>query len=223
MVRVGIIGCGKIADLHAGLIQSLPGCEIVGVCDQEELMARQLWERFSIRKHFSDVRALLEDGRPDIVHITTPPQSHFNLGKVCLEAGCHVYVEKPFTVNAQETEELINLATVKGLKITVGHDHQFTHAAIRMRELIKGGYLGGTPVHMESYYGYDLGDPVYARALLGDKEHWVRRLPGKLLHNIISHGIGKISEFLESDDPKVIAYGFTSSFLKRIGEFEIND
>ena len=79
------------------------------------------------------------------------------------------------------------------------------------------------PVHMESYYGYDLGDPSYARALLGDKQHWVRRLPGKLLHNIISHGIARIAEFLTSDDPQVIAHGFVSPLLKGIGETEIVD
>ena len=76
---------------------------------------------------------------------------------------------------------------------------------------------------MESYYGYDLGDPSYARALLGDKKHWVRRLPGKLLHNIISHGIARIAEFLTSDDPQVIACGFPSPLLKGIGETEIVD
>ena len=65
-----------------------------------------------------------------------------------------------------------------------------------MRALVESGYLGGAPVHMESYYGYDLGEPSYARALLGDQQHWVRRLPGKLLHNIISHGIARIAEFL---------------------------
>ena len=92
-----------------------------------------------------------------------------------------------------------------------------------MRALVESGYLGGPPVHMESYYGYDLGDPSYARALLGDKQHWVRRLPGKLLHNIISHGIARIAEFLTSDDPQVIAHGFASPLLKGIGETEIVD
>src|SRR5260370_32554559 len=76
---------------------------------------------------------------------------------------------------------------------------------------------------MESYYGYNRGDPSYARALLGDRQHWVRRLPGKLLHNIISHGVARIAEFLPSDDPQVIAHGFVSPFLKGIGETEIVD
>jgi len=68
-----------------------------------------------------------------------------------------------------------------------------------------------------------LSDPVYARALLQDKQHWVRRLPGKLLHNIISHGIARIAEFLTSDTPHVIAHGFVSPLLQRLGETEIVD
>jgi predicted dehydrogenase len=76
---------------------------------------------------------------------------------------------------------------------------------------------------MESYYGYDLGDPSYARALLGDKQHWVRRLPGKLLQNVISHGIARTAEFLASDTPQVIACGFASTLLKGIGERDIVD
>jgi hypothetical protein len=68
-----------------------------------------------------------------------------------------------------------------------------------------------------------LGDPSYARALLGDKNHWVRRLPGKLLQNVISHGIARIAEFMTSDSPQVIAHGFVSSLLKQIDESEIVD
>jgi len=92
-----------------------------------------------------------------------------------------------------------------------------------MRDLVKSGYLGGNAVHIESHYGYNLADPSYARALLGDKQHWVRRLPGKLLQNIISHGIARIAEFLITDNPQVVAYGFVSPVLKSIGETEIID
>ena len=92
-----------------------------------------------------------------------------------------------------------------------------------MRALVEKGYLGGPPLHMESYYGYDLGDPNYARALLGDKRHWVRNLPGKLLQNVISHGIARIAEFLTTSAPRVIAGGFASQLLKSIGEGDIVD
>lgn len=218
MIRVAIIGCGKMADQHASAIGRISGCEIVAACDQEELMSKQFAERFSVEKHFTEVNELLEQARPDIAHITTPPRSHFSLGELCLKAGCHVYVEKPFTVNTEEAEKLIDLAKKKNLKITAGHNWQFTHAATRMRELIRQGFLGGAPVHMESYYCYNLADPAYAKAVLGDKNHWVRGLPGKLLQNIISHGISKIAEFMKGENQSVIALGFTSPLLNNMGE-----
>ena len=223
MIRVGIIGCGKIADAHAEQLIRISGSEIVGVCDREELMAKQLYERFPIKHYFSDVDALLETAKPDVVHITTPPQSHFDLGRKCLESGCHVYIEKPFTVTASEAEKLIAIANANNKKITVGHDDQFTHAAREMRALIRAGYLGGPPVHMESYYCYDLGDAHYANAVLGDRNHWVRQLPGKLFQNNISHGICRIAEFLTTESPKVVVHGFVSPFLKRMNETDIVD
>jgi predicted dehydrogenase len=223
MLKVAIVGCGKIADAHASQIQRIKGCEIVGVCDREPLMARQLHDRFPVRHTFSDLTNLLRETKPDVVHVTTPPESHFAIAKLCLERGCHVYVEKPFTVNEEEARRLIDLANERKLKITAGHDDQFTHVARRMRTLVQDGFLGGSPLHMESSYCYELGKTSYAGALLGDKNHWVRRLPGKLLQNIISHGIARIAEYLTSESPSVMAYGFTSPLLKSMGESEIID
>jgi predicted dehydrogenase len=224
MLRVAIVGCGKIADAHASQIRRVEACEIVGVCDREELMAAQLAERFHIKRHFSDLGELIEQARPNVVHLTTPPQSHFSLAKRCLEGGCSVYVEKPFTLCRKDAEELIDLAESKNLKLTAGHDEQFCHSARRMRQLIRDGYLGGAPVHMESSYCYELEETGgYAKALLGDKSHWVRALPGRLLHNIISHGIARIAEFLVSGSPQVFAHGFVSPMLKSFGEQEIMD
>jgi predicted dehydrogenase len=223
MLKVAIIGCGKIADSHAAQIQRIKGCKIVGVSDREPLMAQQLCDRFPVKRHFSDVNLLLSESRPDVVHITTPPASHFDLAKTCLQAGCHVYVEKPFTVDEREAQSLVRLARERGLKITAGHDDQFSHVARRMRSLVATGFLGDGPVHMESYYCYEISRSGYAGALLGDKQHWVRKLPGKLLHNIISHGIARIAEFLTSESPHVVAYGFTSPLLRSLGESEIVD
>lgn len=223
MLKVAILGCGKIADAHAAQIQGIKHCEIVGVCDREPLMARQLYERFPVKAYFTELSDLISHAQPDIVHITTPPHSHYELAKFCLERGCHVYVEKPFTLNLDQAKRLIDLANHTGLKLTVGHNDQFTHVARRMRDLVDSGYLGLPPVHMESYFSYDLSDPSYARALLFDQGHWVRTLPGKLLHNIISHGVARIAEFLTTDTPLVIAHGFVSPLLKGLGETEIVD
>jgi predicted dehydrogenase len=223
VLRIAIVGCGKIADDHVSQIKQIAGSEVVGVCDREPLMARQLSQRFAIKEFYSDLNQMLQQARPDVVHVTTPPQTHYEIARTCLEAGCHVYVEKPFAVYAHQVRELVGLAQQKGLKVTAGHDYQFLHGARRMRALVKEGYLGGPAVHMESYFCYEMGGSPYSSALLGDKKHWVRALPGKLLHNIISHGIARIAEHLNTESPQVIASGFISPFLRSAGEEEIID
>jgi predicted dehydrogenase len=223
MLKIAIIGCGKVADQHVEAIHRIPGCEIVALCDREALMAKQLGQRFGIAKCFSDLKQMLETVSPDIVHITTPPKSHFSLAKQCLESGSHVYLEKPFTVTASETESLIELAQHRGLNITVGHNYLFTLEMLEMRRLVKAGFLGGKPFHLESYWSYDLGDLRYASAFLGNRNHWVRKLPGQLFHNIISHGIAKLAEFLDDELPVIVAKAHQSEQLGSLGAQEVLD
>jgi predicted dehydrogenase len=223
LLRIGIVGCGRIADQHAIEIQKISRCKIVGVCDKEWLMAKQMSERFSVEKYVTDIRELLEMAKPDVVHITTPPQSHFELGKICLQAGCSVFMEKPFALNRAEAETLIEKAQQNQQKITVGHNVQFSHAAMRMRELVRSGYLGGDPVHMESIWCYSFLNPGYAKAILGDENHWIRSLPGRYLQDILSHGISRIAEFLKNDNPEVYASGFVSPILRSMNENDIVD
>jgi predicted dehydrogenase len=223
MTKVAIIGCGFIADQHAAQLSELPGCEIVAACDTEELMATQLADRFHIQHVFTDTAEMLQKSRPDVVHITTPAQTHFSLGRMCLDAGCHVYLEKPFTETVAEAEILVQLAQQKRLRITVGHNLQFSPEAVRMRELVKSGFLGGPPIHIESIQCYSHDEPTYGRIVLADPNHWVRRLPGSLSHNLISHGISKIAEFLAGDNPRIISLSFSSPFLRSFGQIDIVD
>jgi predicted dehydrogenase len=223
VVRAAIIGCGKIADAHATALRRIPIATLAGVCDREPLMAGQLAERYGVGYSSGDVADMLQTARPDVVHITTPPQSHCALALQCLEAGSHVYVEKPFTLDTADAERLIRATAERNLKLTAGHNAQYLWENVEARKLVKAGYLGGPPVHIESYQTYALGDASYARALLGDANHWVRRLPGKLLHNIISHGIARIAELMDTDAPIVSAAGFTSPLLLGLGETDIVD
>jgi predicted dehydrogenase len=223
MLKVSIVGCGKVADQHVHAIRRIPDCVIAGLCDRELLMAKQLGERFAISECFSDLREMLQAVSPDVVHITTPPQSHYSLAAQCLESGSHVYLEKPFTVTVSETELLIQLAEGRGLKITVGHNYLFTLEMLEMRRLVKEGFLGGLPVHLESYWSYDLGDTSYVAPILGNCNHWVRQLPGQLFHNIISHGIAKLAEFLDDELTEIIATANQSEQLRSLGAEGIQD
>jgi predicted dehydrogenase len=223
MLRIAIVGCGKVADQHVQAIQRISDCVIVGLCDRELLMAKQLGERTGVKACFFDVQEMLRTARPDIVHITTPPQSHFSLARQCLESGSHVYLEKPFTITANEAESLIDFAESCGLKLTVGHNYLFTLEMLEMRRLIKDGFLRGRPIHLESHWSYDLGDTTYVAPMLGNRDHWVRQLPGQLFHNIISHGVAKLAEFLDDELVEIAATAHQSEQLQSLGAHEVID
>ncbi len=221
--RVAIVGCGMIADQHADQLGYLPGCELVAACDTDELMARQLADRFHIPNVFTDAAEMLRTGGVEAVHITTPAQSHFALGRLCLEAGCHVYIEKPFTVNVAEAGELLELAHANGRRITVGHNLQFTPEALRLRQLVRDGFLGGPPVHVECIQCYSHDDPTYGKPVLSDPKHWVRTMPGSLLHSLISHGLAKIAEFFVGDSPTLLSISFSSPYVVQHNHTDIVD
>src|SRR5450432_3889970 len=223
MLRVALVGCGKIADEHVRAIRRIRDCAIGAVCDREPLMASQLAERFHIANSYADVREMLAAEPLDVVHITTPPQGHFSVAKQCLEAGSNVYIEKPFTITAAEAETLVSLGQSRGLRLTAGHNLQFTLEMLEMRRLVESGYLGGRPIHVESYFSYGLDDTNYVGPLLGSKSHWVRQLPGQLFHNLISHGVARLAEFLDDDLAEVVASAHQSDRLKKMGGQEVLD
>lgn len=206
VLRVAIVGCGKIADGHVEEVRKLPQlAEVVGVCDLEALMAEQLATRYSVPFHTGNLDELLDRTRPDVVHVTTPPGPHLSITRRVLKAGCHVLVEKPLTPTLAESEELIDLVRQHDKKLGIGYTYYFDPAALLMREIIARGVIG-EPIHVESHYGYSLSGP-FGRALLRDGSHWVHRLPGRLLQNNIDHLLNKVVEFFRQDQPTITALG----------------
>jgi len=206
---VAIVGCGMIADAHVQEIRKIPNAHVVAVCDQELLMAEQLADRYDIVKYYSDFTEMLEICHPDIVHIITPPDTHLPLSLTALEAGCHVFMEKPFTINEDEARRVVQKATSVKKKITVNHFHNFSPPAVHLRKIISQGVLGNI-IHIESFYGYNLRSPI-ALAHLKDKSSWLHRLPGNLLQNNIDHLLCKTTEFIFDENPKLVAYGLCLS------------
>ena len=204
-LKIAIVGCGQIADGHISEIQKLDNAEVVAVCDLEILMAMQAASRYGISEYYDQFGEMLQKEQPHVVHITTPPQAHLSLAKAALDAGCHVYVEKPFTPRYEETVELIRHAEQKNRKLTIGHIYFFDPPALALREMVNDGVIG-EPVHVESFYGYNLAGP-FGRAIMGDGSHWVHQLPGKLFQNNIDHLLNKVIEFITDEQPRIEVFG----------------
>ncbi len=216
-LKIAIVGCGKIADGHVEEIGKMgERARVVAACDRELLMAEQIAERYGIPACYDDLGRMLAAEKPDVVHLTTPPQSHLALARTCMDAGAHVFVEKPFTLDYADSKALVDHAEKTGKKVTIGYTYLLDQPSLEIRALRREGLLGDV-VHVESFYGYNLGG-AFGQALLGDASHWVHDLPGKLFHNTIDHPFSKIIEFIPDDEPEVHAFGHVQRESRHYGD-----
>ena len=96
---------------------------------------------------------MLAEQRLDVVHIVTPPATHTRLALLALDAGCHVYVEKPFTSTSEEAQLILNTARARGLTVCAGHQVLFESPALAVWDAL--GSIG-TLVHVESYFSFKM-------------------------------------------------------------------
>lgn len=160
-------------------------------------MAEQLATRLGVPAHYSDAAQMLEQEKPDVVHIATPPESHDALARLALAAGCHVFMEKPFAPTGARAEAILAAATAAGRRICVNYLYNFESPALELEGLLAHGVLGDI-IHLDVRYGYNLaGD--YGMAVMADPRHWVHGLPARLFHNVLDHVLAKVVGHIGDD------------------------
>jgi predicted dehydrogenase/nucleoside-diphosphate-sugar epimerase len=150
-LRVGLIGAGKMGMHHLRAIRRVANATVVGIADP--LASRETFAGLlpDDAKLVADADTLLNEVRPDVVHIVTPPETHASLAMRALRAGCHVYVEKPFTPTRAEASAVIELAAERGLLVCAGHQCLFERPALTARKTLP---RLGRLVHAESYFSF---------------------------------------------------------------------
>ncbi len=145
-IKIGIVGVGAISGIYLeNITNTFKEIEILGVCDLIQERAEQAVERYHIPKLYKDMYELFQDPEVDIVLNLTRPYEHYNVTLEALNAGKHVYSEKPLAASVQEGKELLALSKEKGLLLG-GAPDTFLGAGIQTcRKLIEDGYIG-TPV-----------------------------------------------------------------------------
>jgi predicted dehydrogenase len=116
-MRIAIIGCGFVADYYISTLQDYPQFTIAGVMDRNPDRAAH-FAKYHNLPLYSSLPALLEDTSVEIVLNLTNPRSHFEVSQACLEAGKHVYSEKPLAMTFEDAQSLVNLAQTKGLYLS---------------------------------------------------------------------------------------------------------
>src|SRR5438876_1182614 len=190
MIRTGVIGYGYWGPNVVRNLRSLEGCQLAAVCDQNPVALQRVRQAYPGLPVTTNPYDLLTSPEIDAIAVVTPVSTHFELAKVALENGKHVFVEKPFTSTTQQAEELIELADRKNLRIMVDHTFLFTGAVRKIRQLIEEGVLG------DLYY-YDS-----TRVNLGLFQHDI-----SVIWDLAPHDLA-IMDFLIQEKPEaVIATG----------------
>jgi predicted dehydrogenase len=141
-IRVGVIGCGYWGPNLVRNLKLTPGCEVAILCDASEKRLHHMQKLYPSVPGTARLEDVFDDPTVNAVIIATPVRFHFSMAKAALEAGKHVFIEKPMARTVAECEELIALSETKGLVLMVGHTFMFSPAVNRMKEIIDSGDIG---------------------------------------------------------------------------------
>jgi len=156
--KIAFVGCGFVADYYFDTLKNHPQIELVGVMDRDSERAAKFGSHYSVNV-YATFEELLADSKIDIVVNLTNPSSHFSVSKACLEAGKHVYSEKPLSMVFSQAKALVNLAAERGLYLSsapcglLGETAQTIWQALRNKEIgpIRVVYaeIDDGPIHLE--------------------------------------------------------------------------
>jgi predicted dehydrogenase len=190
MLRIGVIGYGYWGPNIVRNLHGQKSSQVAMVCDKNPTALARVRQSYPGILTVSDPLEVLRSPEIDAVAIITPVWTHYELAKLALENGKHVFVEKPFTSNSAQAEELIELAARKNLTIMVDHTFLFTGAVCKIRELTESGALG------DLYY-YDS-----LRVNLGLFQHDV-----SVLWDLAPHDLSIMDHIIKGEPEAVVATG----------------
>ena len=142
VVKFGVVGYGYWGPNVVRNLDRLDEADVVAVCDKSPAARRKVAKAYPDVLVTDDARDIMSSPDIDAIAVVTPVWTHYELAKAALQNGKHIFVEKPFTTNAAQAEELIELAARKNLKIMVDHTFLFTGAVQKIKQLLQEGALG---------------------------------------------------------------------------------
>jgi predicted dehydrogenase len=141
MVKIGLIGAGKMGISHLSILGAHPDVEVVGVSDTSK-MVLDVFKKYSPFKGYTDYKEMVTREKPDAVFVAVPTKFHASMIYDLLQQDKHVFAEKPFCLNAEEGKDLVSLAAKKNLVNQVGYHNRFIGTFREVKRIIDGGFLG---------------------------------------------------------------------------------
>lgn len=182
---IGIIGCGLIADTHVEAIKDTVPDASISVCDPLPGKAEVLRKKYGLKSSFTSIEEMLSNENFFSVHILSPPQLHVEHTLQCLEADCHVLVEKPLAFRAKDISELYKAANKHQRVLSVDHSLLYQPSVVKMLDQIRTG-IEEHILYINCFYGIDTDETISS---IAPKGHWKHGLPGGTLIDSIIHPV----------------------------------
>jgi predicted dehydrogenase len=192
IVKFGVVGYGYWGPNIVRNLDRLQKAKLVAICDQSAVARRKAEKPYPGVLVTDDASELMTSPDIDAIAIVTPVWTHCALAKAALENGKHIFVEKPFTSNATQAEELITLAAKNNLKIMVDHTFLFTAAVQKIKQLLQDGALG-------NLYYYDS-----TRVNLGLFQHDI-----DVIWDLAPHDLSIMDHLIQGGPEAIVATGQT--------------
>lgn len=141
MIRLGMVGLGKMGLSHLAIARAHPDIDLVAACDTTAYLTDVL-NKYTGLKCYDDLDRMLAEEKLDAVLISTPSKLHAGMVQKALERGLHVFCEKPFVLDVNDGERLVQLAESKGLVTQVGYHYRFVGAFQEAARIVRSGALG---------------------------------------------------------------------------------
>lgn len=162
-ITVALIGCGRIAQSHLEVIQSLPDCHLVAAVDVVPAAAESVAQRAGGQAYL-DYREALERARPDAVVVCTPPHTHAEIASHCLEAGVHVLCEKPLAISVGDAERMVKAAQMGDALLMMASKFRYVRDVIQAKGVIEAGLLGQIVLYENTFCSRaDMRDRWYSK------------------------------------------------------------
>lgn len=195
-MKVGIIGCGVIARSHCSGIMKQPDLQIVGIVDIDNARAVALAAELGVTGVYQDAAQMIDEQKPDAVHVLVPPQHHPEVSIMAMDKGCHVIVEKPMAVTKSDAERMSAAAKRNDVLLCAIHSKVFDDAPSRAIAMAKNGVLGEI-VSVEAFYIYDARRNPAVLEEGAQHSHWSYKLNGGIIQDLMPHPASMIMEFVE--------------------------
>jgi myo-inositol 2-dehydrogenase / D-chiro-inositol 1-dehydrogenase len=164
VIKLGLIGCGRVAETyHLPALQKLAGAEVVAVADLDADRLSRVADRFHVQQRYTNVVALLDDPSIEAVAVCVPVQFHVEVALAALEAGKHVFIEKPLASSLEEADRLIERAGQVPRTIMVGFNLRWHRLVRQAQAMIQQGVLGPLELMRTAFTSYHENVPEWRK------------------------------------------------------------